>query len=210
MHTELELLFERVPQLSPLAKEIEQASQLLVQSIQAGGKILVCGNGESNSDAENIVGELMKSFSRPRPLDKALKDQLVKTDLSMGSVLAKHLQGSIEAINLGSHPAFSSAFNNEVDPALVFAQQVAAYGKEGDLLIVICTNGNTKNVNYAAVTALAKKMKVLALTGESGGSLATHSNLCLKVPQRDSTLVQELQLPLYHTLCKMAELEIFG
>ncbi|AEV29094.1 phosphoheptose isomerase [Sphaerochaeta pleomorpha str. Grapes] len=209
MHKEIEALIERYPQLKPMAQDIEKASSILIKSIKEGGKVLVCGNGGSSSDADHIVGELMKSFAIERPLDKSFKEQLVKADLSMGSVLAKHLQGAIPAINLGCHTALSSAFNNDVDPALVFAQQVHGYGKSGDVLLGLSTSGNAKNVNYAAVTALAKGMHVIGMTGETGGALAGHCTICLKVPQRETYKVQELHLPLYHTLCLLLENEFF-
>jgi D-sedoheptulose 7-phosphate isomerase len=209
MHKEIELVTERYPQLRPIAEDIEQASLLLIKSIKEGGKILVCGNGGSNSDADHIVGELMKSFAIERPLDKAFKEQLLKADLSLGSVLAKHLQGTIPAINLGCHAALTSAFNNDVDPALVFAQQVSGYGKSGDVLIGLSTSGNAKNVNYAAVAALAKGMKVIGMTGETGGALAGHSTICLKVPERETYKVQELHLPLYHAICLLLENTFF-
>jgi D-sedoheptulose 7-phosphate isomerase len=94
---------------------------------------------------------------------------------------------------------------NDCDPLLCFAQQVNGYGREDDVLLAISTSGNSRNVLYAAVTARAKGMKVIGLTGASESSLSSLCDVTMKVPGSEPYKVQELHLPVYHCLCLMLE-----
>lgn len=172
--------------------------------------MLVAGNGGSAADAEHIVGELMKGFKLPRKPDADFADKLVKENKELGTVLAENLQGALPAIALDGHPALSTAYMNDCEPLLCFAQQVNGYGKEGDVFLGISTSGNSKNVLYAATTAHAKDMKVIGLTGAKNSKLEQMSNVCIKVPQTETYMIQELHLPVYHCLCLMLEDEFFG
>ncbi len=193
-------LFGRHPELLPMKEKIMQAYITLRTVYEKGGKVLVCGNGGSAADADHIVGELMKGFYLKRPLDQATMKRL-----SPVSDFASKLQTPLTAIALTQHSALSTAFANDVDPALIFAQQVLGYGKSGDALIAISTSGNAENVNNAARLAKTLGLKVVALTGEGGGLLSNNSHLCLNVPAAVTAEVQELHLPIYHTLCAMLE-----
>ena len=160
-----------------------------------GGKLLVAGNGGSAADAEHIVGELMKGFKMPRKPESAF---------------AEKLQGALPAIALDGHPALSTAYMNDCEPLLCFAQQVNGYGKTGDVFLGISTSGNSKNVLFAATTAHAKGLKVIGLTGAKDSKLKDMSDVCIKAPQTETYMIQELHLPIYHYLCLMLEDKFYG
>lgn len=206
----IEILCERYPALEPIKKEIVEAYFLLAESYKNGRKLLVAGNGGSAADAEHIVGELMKGFKLPRKADVDFADKLIKENKELGTVLAANLQGALPAIALDGHPALSTAYMNDCEPLLCFAQQVNGYGKAGDVFLGISTSGNSKNVLYAAITAHAKGMKVIGLTGAKNSKLEQMSDVCIKVPQTETYMIQELHMPVYHCLCLMLEDEFFG
>ena len=122
-----------------------------------------------------------------------------------GKELSEKLQGGLPAIALVDHAALSTAFANDVDGMLSYAQQVNGYGKPGDVFLGISTSGNAENVMYAAVTAKAKGMKVVGLTGKDGGKLAGIADAAVIVPEMETYKIQELHLPVYHALCLMLE-----
>lgn len=202
-------LIIRYPQLSVCKEDISCAFDLLSDSYKSNRKLLVCGNGGSASDAEHIVGELMKGFKNPRRLDNKYKEKLKEVDETLGDRLADLLQGTLPAIALDGHPALTTAYMNDCDPQLCFAQQVNGYGKSGDVLLGISTSGNSKNVIYAAVTAKAKGMKVIGLTGSKESRLSELADVCIRVPETETYKIQELHLPVYHCLCLMLEKEFF-
>jgi D-sedoheptulose 7-phosphate isomerase len=198
-------LLERYHDLESCIEEVAAAGDLILEAARAGNKILLCGNGGSAADADHITGELAKSFCKKRPIEKKLAAELLKLDAESGALLADKLQAGIPAISLSFHNALSTAFANDVDPGLVFAQQCQIYGKPGDVFIGISTSGNAKNVYYAALTARAAGLKVIGLTGEHGGKLKAVSDICIRVPRTETYEVQELHLPVYHALCLYVE-----
>lgn len=210
MNKEIEILISRYPELAECKDDIEQAYEILKKSYKNGGKLLIAGNGGSAADAEHIVGELMKGFKLPRKPDTDFTKRLIEENEELGAVLAENLQGALPAIALGGHPALSTAYMNDCEPLLCFAQQVNGYGKDGDVFLGISTSGNSKNVLYATTTAHAKGMKVIGLTGAKDSKLAQMSDVCIKVPQTETYMIQELHLPVYHCLCLMLEEEFFG
>lgn len=207
---QLEILVNRYPELSAVKKEISEAYQILENCYAKEGKLLAAGNGGSAADAEHIVGELMKGFKLPRKPEAGFADKLVKENEELGTVLAESLQGALPAIALDGHPALSTAYMNDCEPLLCFAQQVNGYGKSGDVFLGISTSGNSKNVLYAATTAHAKGMKVIGLTGAKSSKLEQMSDVCIKIPQTETYMIQELHLPVYHCLCLMLEERFFG
>ena len=209
-YTILNDLLSRYPLLKVCEERIEKSFLLLKQSYTDGGKLLICGNGGSAADAEHIVGELMKGFKSPRLLDEASQQKLKDIDKEEGSLLAENLQGALPAIALDGHPALTTAYINDCNPLLCFAQQVNGYGREGDVLIGISTSGNSQNIIYAAVTAKAKGMKVVGLTGAKDSKLSELADVCIQVPETETYKIQELHLPVYHCLCLMLEEEFFG
>lgn len=206
----INLLIERYPALETQKKAIEQVYFVLTECYQNGGKLLIAGNGGSAADAEHIVGELMKSFVLARKLDQSFVDKLIEIDPEMGSVLAANLQGALPAIALDGHFALSTAYMNDCEPLLCFAQQVNGYGKAGDVFVGISTSGNSKNVLYAATVAKAKGMKVVGLTGAKHSKLSEIADVCIKAPSTETYMIQEYHLPIYHALCLMIEDRFFG
>lgn len=206
----IDLLVERYPSLESARNDIVAAYLLLEESYKNGGKLLVAGNGGSAADAEHIVGELMKGFKLPRKPEADFAEKLVEENQELGSVLAENLQGALPAIALDGHPALSTAYMNDCEPLLCFAQQVNGYGKSGDVFLGISTSGNSKNVLFAATTAHAKGMKVIGLTGAKDSKLKDMSDVCIKAPQTETYMIQELHLPIYHCLCLMLEDKFFA
>lgn len=206
----MDFLCERYPVLKMAESDIAAAYQILNMSYKNGGKLLVAGNGGSAADAEHIVGELMKGFKLPRKSQADFAEKLVRENAELGAILAENLQGALPAIALDGHPALSTAYMNDCEPLLCFAQQINGYGERGDVFLGISTSGNSKNVLYAATTAHAKGMKVIGLTGAKNSKLEQMSDICIKVPQTETYMIQELHIPVYHCLCLMLEDEFFG
>lgn len=207
---EIDVLIERYPQLTCIADDLYASYKVIENSYKKGGKLLIAGNGGSAADAEHIVGELMKGFKLPRKVEDTFAASLREINEELGSVLAQNLQGALPAIALDGHSALSTAYMNDCEPLLCFAQQVNGYGKEGDVFLGISTSGNSKNILYAAVTARAKGMKVIGLTGDKNSKLEQMSDVCIRVPQTETYVIQELHLPVYHCLCLMLENEFFS
>ena len=205
----VELLIARYPMLEGCEDSIIRAYFLLEESYSKGNKLLVAGNGGSAADSEHIVGELMKGFKLPRKLDAEISQKLIDESEELGKTLVENLQGALPAIAFDGHPALSTAYMNDCEPLLCFAQQVNGYGVEGDVFLGISTSGNSKNILYAAVTAHAKGMKVIGLTGAKDSKLETLSDVCIKAPQTETYMIQELHLPIYHCLCLMLEDRFF-
>ena len=203
-------LVKRYPSLESVKEDIYRAFTIMRDSYSKGGKLLIAGNGGSAADSEHIVGELMKSFILPRNIDENYKEKLTEIDKERGEILAKNLQGALPTIALDGHFALSTAYMNDVEPALSFSQQVNGFGTEGDVFLGISTSGNSKNIIYAAITAKAKDMKIIGLTGEKNNELERYSDVCIKVPEIETFKVQELHLPVYHCLCLMLEDYYFG
>lgn len=195
----MEELLGRYPKLSVCREDIEKASRLIYDTYKNGGKVLVCGNGGSAADSEHIVGELMKGFLKKREV----------SDERIPESLRKNMQGSLPAISLPSQCAVLSAFVNDVEPEMMYAQLVYGYAKENDLVIGISTSGNSKNVVNAVKVAKCMGVKTLSLTGEKESKLSGLSDVTVKVPETETFKVQELHLPVYHYLCAYVENMLF-
>jgi len=206
----IDQLCERYPSLTIIKPAIEEAGDQLIACYENGGKVLVCGNGGSCSDADHIVGELMKSFELKRPLKQGIREKLATLSPERGSYLAAQLQQGLPAISLSSHTALMTAVANDIDGEVIFAQQVIGYGKPGDILIGISSSGNSQNVLDACMVARAMELKVIGLTGETGGKMKELCDILINVPGRRTAFVQELHLPVYHTLCLVIEHHFFG
>ena len=206
----IDLLILRYPQLIVAKDCIVEAYQILEESYTNDGKLLVAGNGGSAADAEHIVGELMKGFVNPRKLEAEYSDALITVNKELGRVLSENLQGALPAIALEGHLALTTAYLNDCEPLLCFAQQVNGYGRKSDVFLGISTSGNSRNILYAATVAKAKGMKVIGLTGEKDSKLSEISDTCIQVPETETYKIQELHLPVYHCLCLMLEDTFFG
>lgn len=185
-----------------------EAFELLLNSCQGGGKVLVCGNGGSASDSEHIVGELMKGFLLKRELPEEEKQKF--KEMEGGDVLSCRLQRGIPAISLNSYTSLMTAVGNDTSFDMIFAQQVYAYGQPGDVLIAMTTSGNSVNIVEGAKTAKVKGMKVIGITGEKESKLSAYCDICFRMPSVETYRVQEYTLPLYHVLCAMLEEAVFG
>ena len=206
----IDLLILRYPQLIVAKDCIVEAYRILEEAYTHEGKLLVAGNGGSAADAEHIVGELMKGFVNPRKLETDYSDALITVNKELGRVLSENLQGALPAIALDGHLALTTAYMNDCEPLLCFAQQVNGFGRKSDVFLGISTSGNSKNILYAATVAKAKGMKVIGLTGEKDSKLSEMSDVCIQVPETETYKIQELHLPVYHCLCLMLEDKFFG
>ena len=203
-------LTQRYPVLLECRTQLEDAVRLLSDCFSTGGKLLICGNEGSCADAQHIVGELMKGFVKKRPVSEEMKEALIAADPSRGERLAGRLQQGLAAIALTGHPGLSTAFLNDVDGEMIYAQQITGFGKQGDVFLGITTSGNSENIMYAAVAARAMGMKVLGLTGRDGGRLKGICDAAVVVPENETYKIQELHLPIYHALCLMLEEHFFN
>lgn len=194
------MLYETYPALSVCRDDIEKAIEQMLHTYRQGGKLLLCGNGGSAADSDHIVGELMKGFLLSRPV----------TDERLPQRLRRGLQGSLPAISLPSQSAVLSAFCNDVDPEMMYAQLVYGYGRPGDLVVGISTSGNSKNVVNALEVAKCLGLSTLALTGEKESRLSQLADVTIRVPAVETYLVQEYHLPVYHYLCARVEQAMFG
>ena len=210
VNAHLELLLQRYPILQSVNEQIVESYEIISQCYENGGKLIIGGNGGSCADAEHIVGELMKGFVLRREPEQSFQAALCAVDPVMGAQLSEQLQGGLPAVALSSHNALNTAFLNDVNGEMMYAQQLNALGKSGDVFLGITTSGNAKNVSYAAVVAKAKGMKVLGLTGKTGGMMNTLADVNMVMPCDETYQIQELHLPVYHALCLMLEEHFFG
>jgi D-sedoheptulose 7-phosphate isomerase len=206
----LDILIQNYPILEDCRKDISSAFELLKSAYENKGIILTCGNGGSAADAEHMVGELMKAFNMERPLSEDIQRSFIHRFGEEGNYMAKNLQSSLKAISLVSQTSLTTAIANDVSADLTFAQQVIGYGQPGDVLFAISTSGNSQNVLYAVYTAKVLGLKVIGLTGGKGGKMKSHCDVTICVPAEATPRVQELHMPVYHTLCAMLEKHFFG
>jgi D-sedoheptulose 7-phosphate isomerase len=206
----LDELIRRYPRLTDNRGEVEKAATSIISCYENGNKILICGNGGSSSDSDHIAGELLKGFENRRLLKDSLKEKLLSVAPDRGPYLSEKLQAGLPAISLSAHSGLMTAVANDTDASLIYAQQVMGFGKSGDVLIGLSTSGNAKNVIDAAITAKAKGMTVIGMTGETGGKLKQYCDILINVPEKRTAWVQELHLPVYHSICLMVENHFFG
>ena len=202
MNPHLSRLLQRAPALVPCLDDIQGAFEAMRCSLAGGGKLLIGGNGGSGADADHWAGELLKGVGSKRPIGGELLQKL-------GAELAGQLQGALPVIPLTGFLGLRTAWQNDCDPHYVYAQLVLAFGRPGDTLVGISTSGNSKNVALALETAHKMGLRTVALTGAGGGKAAQLAQTSIRVPSCETYLIQELHLPIYHTLCLMLEDEFF-
>lgn len=191
-------LFIRYSVLKSCEGKIQEAYEVMRNSFAAGSKLLICGNGGSAADADHMSGELLKGFGQKRPLNSEWKARL-------GEELANNLQGALPAIPLTVFNSLSTAYGNDCEHVFTFAQLTWGFGEAGDVLLAISTSGNSKNVLHAVKVAHAKGLKTIGLTGKTGGKLKEVVGTSICVPETEVFKIQELHLPVYHTLSLMLE-----
>jgi phosphoheptose isomerase len=206
----LNQLCERYPALTSVIENIGMAADIIIDCFSHGGKLLVCGNGGSSSDSEHLVGELMKSFEINRPVKKDIAEKLIEIAGERGIYLAQKLESGLPAISLTSQTALTTAICNDIDANLIFAQQIIVYGSDKDVLIAISTSANSQNGIDACITARAMNLKVIGLTGKTGGKMKKYCDILLNVPEERTVFIQELHLPVLHTLCLLIETHFYG
>ncbi len=170
-----------------LAPEIVKAAHLMAQSLLNDGKLLSCGNGGSAADAQHFSGELLGRFERERP--------------------------GLPAIALTTDSSTITAIANDYQYADIFAKQVSALGRSGDVLLVFSTSGNSENVLRAIAAAHSRGLKVVALTGRDGGAIARSLNpedIEVRVPADRTCRIQEVHLLVIHCLCDLIDDAILG
>lgn len=203
----VEQLLSNYPHLESVKEKIEQAYELMSHCYEAKRKILLCGNGGSAADCEHIAGELLKNFclSRKIPQEEREKFQQYGADDTM----IENIMGGLPAISLVSHASFLTAFCNDHGMDNIFAQQVYVLGNHGDVLWAISTSGNSSNVINAAIAAKVKGIKIVAMTGADGGKLKEYADVLINVPADSTARIQEMHIPIYHTICKILEGKFF-
>ena len=164
-------------------ESIEKAAELLIGSINAGGKILWCGNGGSAADAQHLATELMGGMS-------------------------DHDRMPIPSIALTTDSSFITAWSNDTDFDSIFSRQVQGLGEEGDVLVGISTSGNSENVINALKQAKYKNLKTIAFTGKTGGSLDGIADITIKVPSDNTQRIQESHIMIGQILCSLIEISI--
>ncbi|MCL4415187.1 MAG: SIS domain-containing protein [Actinobacteria bacterium] len=202
-------LIQKYPEIEECAADINLAIELMRSSINSKGKVLTCGNGGSASDAEHIVGELMKGFMHPRNLESKEIESIMQLYHETGSEIVKNLQKPIPAISLTSNMSFITAYSNDVNPEYIFAQQVYGLGNKGDVLLCLSTSGNSKNVINAAMVAKVKGVNIIGFTGKNGGILKEYADVPIKAPSLITPEIQEYHIAIYHTICAQIEEDIF-
>ena len=203
-----EELFERYPVLRSVKESVKNAFCIMADTYKSGGTLYICGNGGSASDSEHIVGELLKSFKKPRRIDEKTAKNLMSLGED-GEYLLNNLEGALPAVSLISQTAVMTAYANDRAWDTAMAQQLYGLGREGDCLLALSTSGNSKNCVYASLTARAKNIKAVAFTGIGGGRLKEICDECICAPETETYKIQELHLPIYHCLCAMLEEEFF-
>lgn len=205
-----EELVTKHPELTEVKQNIEEAFCIISKSFREGGKLLVCGNGGSAADAEHIIGELMKGFLSKRKISNAEKVRLSELyPGGSGDLIADRLQGALPAISLVSQTALLTAYGNDIDFDMIFAQQVYGYGRSGDVLLGLTTSGSSANVVNAVKVAKVYGLKTIGMTGRNGGLMKELCDITIRVPADSTPAIQEFHLPIYHALCAMLEAEFF-
>lgn len=208
--TRLDELFERYPALLACRGSVECATAMIADGYRRGGKLLICGNGGSAADSQHIVGEMMKGCALRRRLGEEWLTKFASVSAVYAEYLVRNLEGALPAVSLVSDSALSTALANDAAADIAFAQQVFGIGRPGDILLGISTSGNSVNVIHAAVVARALGMRVIGMTGDTGGELAQLCDVCICVPSRVTFAIQEYHLPVYHAICLAIEEEFFG
>ncbi len=199
----IEELARNYPQLAGNKGQVLAAFETLRKCYAGKKKLLLCGNGGSAADCEHIAGELMKEYRVRRQIPPEFAEKLRQH--GAGEEMLKNIVGALPAISLAGHVSFQTAFCNDNAAEYVFAQHLYALGEGGDVLLAISTSGNSGNVIHAATVAKAMGIAVIAMTGSSGGAIRELADVLINVPAEETARVQELHLPIYHTLCGMLE-----
>jgi len=197
------------PAVAKIEKSIVECVELLLDCFNSGHQLLICGNGGSCADADHIVGELVKAFRLNRPLQEEFANKLQQQGAN-GAELARRLNSGLPAINLGAHASLMTAMINDVGGEYIFAQQVAVYGRAGDVLLGISTSGNSQDVLYAGTTAKAMGIYTIGLSGRTGGKMSAEFDLTLCAAADAVEDIQDIHSVIYHAVCAVVEYQMWG
>ena len=203
-------LFERIDRLSPAGGGLIAAYKAIANSFESGGPLYICGNGGSFADAVHIKGELAKSFILPRPISEPKVVETLQAS-EQGQSLLDKLEVGLPVIVLGESDSLRSAYENDKDPHLAYAQELNSFAPylASGVLLGISTSGSAKNVIAATLLAKAYGIVTIGFTGPNGGELARLADIPWQTVGETTPDIQENQLPLYHALCKMLEAHFF-
>jgi len=167
-----------------ILEAVDASSHAIVQSFQANGKVLFCGNGGSAADAQHLAAELSGRYYLDRPALFA------------------------EALHVNS--SYMTAVANDFSFDDVYSRFISAIGKQGDVLVAMSTSGKSKNIINAAQTAKGNQMTVIGMTGKEPSPLDEYCDILIKIPSTDTPRIQEAHLIIGHTICEVVEATIFG
>ncbi|MFW5858278.1 MAG: D-sedoheptulose-7-phosphate isomerase, partial [Planctomycetota bacterium] len=197
-------LVARRPDLGDCLGGLMEAHVALVEAFEAGGKLLLAGNGGSFADALHISGELLKSFERDRGLSPEARAAFA--DLPGGEALAAGLEQGFPAVVLGNNASLASATLNDTARAeLLFAQECYALARPGDVLLVLSTSGDADDLRLACSAARAREAATIPFLGKGGGVLRGEVEIAVVAPGQRTRDVQEEHVALYHALCAGVE-----
>ena len=185
----IKLLTERYENLKCIEEDVRTVTDVLIKAYENGNKLLICGNGGSCADASHIAGELMKGFLKKRPLSQEEKNKLKEKAPELSDDTLNKLQKGLPTVVLSDLNALNTAFSNDVDPNLIYTQQLFGLGKEGDVLLGISTSGNAKNVAETVKLAKAMGITTIGLTGGMGGFLKENCDYSITVPEKETLVV---------------------
>lgn len=174
---------ERILNDANLLLKINETAELIVKTYKQGGRVFFCGNGGSAADAQHLAAELSGRFYFDRPPLAA------------------------EALHVNT--SYITAVANDYAYDVIFSREVEAFCKEGDVLVGISTSGNSANVLKAFETAKGKGVLTIAMTGESGGKMASISDILINIPSNDTPRIQESHITIGHIICQIVEEELF-
>ena len=203
-------LFISFPALKEIEHQIFNAYEIIKEVFESNDTLFVCGNGGSASDAEHMIGELMKNFLIERKHKESFIKSLTDYYGDESHKIINKLQPGFKAISLLSHPSLISAYSNDVDSEYIFAQQLYSLGSTSDILVAFSTSGNSANVYRALQIANIMKIKTILFTGSDGGRCSQIVDYSVKVPEKETYRIQEYHLPVYHALCAMLEEHFYG
>lgn len=174
---------ERILNDAKLLSKINEAAELIIKTYKQGGRVFFCGNGGSAADAQHLAAELSGRFYFDRPPLAA------------------------EALHVNT--SYITAVANDYTYDVIFSREVEAFCKKGDVLVGISTSGNSANVLKAFETAKDKGVLTIAMTGESGGKMASISDILINIPSNDTPRIQESHITIGHIICQIVEEELF-
>lgn len=203
-------LIARYPELAQIESDFNKLCNEAIKTLSSGGTLFLAGNGGSACDSEHLAGELLKGFCSLRPLESDIQNKFVDAYGDEGRDMAGKLQKGLKCISLLSHIAYASAFANDVDSSLIYAQQLQTLGRANDMVIGFSTSGNAENIKKLFMTAKILNIKTALFTGVNHGKSEVYADTAIHAPERETYKIQELHLPLYHAFALVLEEHFFG